>query len=374
MYSTVKVDENNVVTKFKNKSIDGYRNAFIGVCSILNYEKFWSKLAQVLDQSGELVSVFSDPANLGLKALYFDWYDVGTIDGYIRAKNKFDRRDQQYGIEKINGEQVYKVGNNFVKFSPDKSFIKGRIKRSEVLKGLVPKLNYKAKNFYSYEWIEGQTLYDCDDMDVWADCLDWCSANLWTSCEGDIKDSCWQFYHEKTLQRFKAFKDKRDIDYESIKKINGKNYHTIEYYLDKLDWDDITNGSPTKLFHGDLQFDNIIYNGDSFRTTELVGDIYYDLAKLYGGIKMSYKLMKNKENYSASIESGNAIFNYKTSDNLKRFEKIYLDWLAKKGYNIVKIKKITSLIYLNMSPLHEEELGDVLYFLARQQFSECYDK
>ena len=84
--------------------------------------------------------------------------------------------------------------------------------------------------------------------------------------------------------------------------------------------------------------------------------------------------MKNKENYSASIESGNAIFNYKTSDNLKRFEKIYLDWLAKKGYNIVKIKKITSLIYLNMSPLHEEELGDVLYFLARQQFSECYDK
>jgi len=178
------------------------------------------------------------------------------------------------------------------------------------------------------------------------------------------------------------FKNDRKKDYELIRSINGIEYKTIEHYLQKIDWNDITCGTPTRLFHGDLQFDNIIYDGKSFTlidwrhtfgTTDLVGDVYYDLAKLYGGIKMSYKLMKDCDNYSVSIEQDSAIFQYDTSDKLKRFEKIYLDWLDRKGYDIIKIKKITSLIYLNMSPLHEKEFGDLLYFLAREQFSECYD-
>ena len=35
------------------------------------------------------------------------------------------------------------------------------------------------------------------------------------------------------------------------------------------------------------------------------------------------------------------------------------------GYDLEKIKKITSLIFLNMAPLHEKEFGDMLFFKSK---------
>ena len=383
LYSTAEVAGNNLVSNFKNKSVDGYEYAFIGLCSILEYEKFWNKLDKVLDESGELVNVFYEPSELNLQAKRLDWYDVGTIDGYIKAKNKFTNENDKYGIEKTNGELVYKVKDNFIKFSPNKEFIEGRILRSTMLQGLTPTLDYKGENFYSYKWVPGQTLYDYDNTQIWSDFLNWCSHNMWDIEDIDIKDSCKNFYHDKTIKRFEMFKNDRERDYENISEINGEKYNTVEYYLNEMDWESIISGIATKVFHGDLQFDNVIFNGEKFSlidwrhtfgTTGVIGDVYYDLAKLYGGIKMSYKLMKDSNSYSVDVKQNCATFTYSNSDNLKRFEKKYLDWVDKSGYDINKIKKITSLIYLNMSPLHEKEFGDLLYFLARQQLSECYDK
>ncbi|QDP51402.1 MAG: hypothetical protein GOVbin630_100 [Prokaryotic dsDNA virus sp.] len=387
LYSTVDFDKDSCVKKFKNKSGDGYSHAFIGICSILNYKTFWNQLESVLDESGELVNVFFTPDDLNLKVKHFDWYDVGTIDGYIKAKNEFNEKDEKYGIEKTNGECVYKINNQFVKFSPNQEFIKGRINRSIFLEGNIPPISFRGENFYSYEWIPGKTLYDHDNIPIWEDFLKWCENNLWKDevvSPSSIDSICYKFYHDKTLKRFEMFCQQRSENYADIQVINDKHCNTIGEYLANMDWKYLSNGIGTAMFHGDLQFDNVVYNTEegefklidwrhSFGAHETIGDVYYDLAKLYGGIKMSYKLMKDKENYTATHKGTEASFSYKLPSTLKAFEKIYSAWVTHQGYDLEKVKQITALIYLNMAPLHEKEFGDLLYFLARTQLSECYD-
>ena len=57
------------------------------------------------------------------------------------------------------------------------------------------------------------------------------------------------------------------------------------------------------FIHGDLQFDNIIYNKklnkfilidwrQDFAGQIEFGDLYYDIAKLYGGILLNYDYIK----------------------------------------------------------------------------------
>ena len=38
-----------------------------------------------------------------------------------------------------------------------------------------------------------------------------------------------------------------------------------------------------------------------------------------------------------------------------------------------KVKTITSLIFLNMAPLHEKEFGDLLFFKSKQMLQELND-
>ena len=45
---------------------------------------------------------------------------------------------------------------------------------------------------------------------------------------------------------------------------------------------------------------------------------------------------------------------------LENFENYFIGWIRRNNFNFDKIQKITALIYLNMSPLHEERLGDLL--------------
>ena len=43
------------------------------------------------------------------------------------------------------------------------------------------------------------------------------------------------------------------------------------------------------------------------------------------------------------------------------------------GYDLNKIKTITSLIFLNMAPLHEKEFGDLLFFKSKEMLQGLND-
>ena len=53
------------------------------------------------------------------------------------------------------------------------------------------------------------------------------------------------------------------------------------------------------------------------------------------------------------------------------FKVYYEDRIIEKGYDLDKIKLITAIIYLNMSPLHDEKFGKILWFKSIQMFQSC---
>ena len=105
--------------------------------------------------------------------------------------------------------------------------------------------------------------------------------------------------------------------------VNGQKVESLSYYLNKINWDKLSEGVPVN-FHGDLQFDNIIYNEKNkifklidwrsdFNNQTLYGDLYYDLSKLYGGCILPYNQIKN--NNFTFVSDKNEIVNWNCSNN-----------------------------------------------------------
>ena len=89
---------------------------------------------------------------------------------------------------------------------------------------------------------------------------------------------------------------------------------------------------------------------------------------------MSYKLMKDEKNFACFIDENVVNYNYKTESTLDDFKPIYEKWIVDNGYDLDKVKSITALIFLNMSPLHEKEFGNLLFFKSKQMLQELNDK
>jgi len=105
---------------------------------------------------------------------------------------------------------------------------------------------------------------------------------------------------------------------------------------------------------------------DSFGKYIDKGDIYYDLAKLLGGILINYKNIKvNKFHFLKKRK--NIQYNIIQKDsNLRTNLKILTNFIKIKKLDINKIYTLTGLIYLNMSPLHHSPFDKILFGLSKE--------
>ena len=60
--------------------------------------------------------------------------------------------------------------------------------------------------------------------------------------------------------------------------------------------------------------------------------------------------------------------NYKNIIQIQDFD----NFILKHNLNLEKIKLLTSLIWINMSPLHDKEFGIFLYFFGLYNINICY--
>jgi hypothetical protein len=47
---------------------------------------------------------------------------------------------------------------------------------------------------------------------------------------------------------------------------------------------------------------------------------------------------------------------------LAKFKDIYEEWIITNGFDLNKVKLLTAIIFLNMSPLHDGKFGNMLWF------------
>jgi len=376
-YATIKVDSNDNIISMKNKSDVGYDLAFIGLASIVDYEIFWNKLEKVED--GELVSAFlsySDYKNFKVKRL--NWIDTGNLDDFMHAKEHF--KDKPLSLLKNTGEITYKEGNYFIKFNPNKKVLNNIVKRANKLKSLIPLDFHYTNNFIRYKWMDGDSLYSLNSFEIYSKFLEFFSDNI-NNLHDSYGEYCKKFYIDKTKDRINQFIYKYGDKYYNQKfNINNKLCLSVEEIFSKIDFSILMNTSFYENFHGDLQFDNIIYDHkndsfyyidwrESFGDNNEEGDIYYDLSKLYGGCIIPYDKMKDDNNIKFNEGSYLINYEYNVSEKLIEFKHVYERWLKKNNFDLNKVKLITSLIFINMSPLHDEKFGKMLWFKSIEMFN-----
>ena len=380
-YATLDVDLNNNIISFSEKSKKGYDYAFIGIASIWDYSVFWKELENNM-KNGELVHAFNNLKSYpSFKAKKLKWLDTGNLDDLNTTKIYF--KDRPLSLSKVTGEITYKE-SRFIKFNPNPEVIDNLASRAKKLKTLIPSNFKQTKNFIAYDWEQGKTIYNYNSLKVYKKFLKFFENILKNSeIKSITKKAVDEFYVSKTQSRKEKFIQKYGERYlKNQFVINGKSYESFESILNDIDYSSLYKSSIYNYFHGDLQFDNIIYNDEkenftyidwreSFAGNTKEGDIYYDLSKLYGGLLMPYNLMKKED--LLKYEEGDSLinFSYKEEKSLLDFKIYYENWIREQGYDLSKIRLITALIYLNMSPLHDEKFGKILWFKSIQMFESC---
>jgi len=382
-YCNMKV-ENGDVTAISDKEalISPDYKTFIGLCFINDFELFWSHLdvEQLIKGEPQISSGLKALVKFSpVKAISFDWMDIGDTEKYSMAVGRYENFDFSK-----TGESLYFVNKKVIKFFSEIEVTQKRVAKAKLSQGAFPTILQQKGQFYSYEYQAGQTLYEYSSLATFKSLLEFLKTRVWREKKigADIFSlACRKFYMEKTFQRIDAYKLKYPA--EEITSINGKVTPNLEMLLKKIDWELVCDGRPA-FFHGDLQFDNILYDRTAKKFTLLdwrqdfgghyeFGDIYYDLAKLYGGMVLNYDFVKNGM-IQYREETGNVDFDfaqrYQHRSYLAHFEK----WLSFNNYNVGKVKILVALIYLNMAPLHHYPFDKMLSCLGRSMLDSLLEK
>lgn len=384
-YCTVKI-KNNLICQLDDKTKNDNKFAFIGLAGVKDFEQFFSALEHNKEIIGGEIQVsngFKKLIDHQLAPVGFTWFDTGTEKSYAETHKNFS--NGAFNFNKGTGDEfIYFVNSRVIKFFADPAIAANRFLRAkECLAGLCPPIENHRPSFYAYKKVDGQVLYTVLNAQIARDFLRWAKAHLWkkqelsASEQAAFKEACERFYRVKTMDRLHAFYEKTGIEDEGHS-INGIATPPLKDLLAQIDWEYVTAGIPSN-FHGDLQFDNVLVKRDEatnlnkfilldwrhdFGGLTHAGDIYYDLAKLYGGMIISYQLIKDGM-FSFDMSGSSVYYSFFVKNNLIEAREEYEAFLVQNGYDVKKIKLITALIFLNMAPMHHDPFDCMLYFLGK---------
>lgn len=267
------------------------------------------------------------------------------------------------------------------------------MERSRILAGVVPEVIAHSDNFYVYRKVPGNTLSAELTQDKFTHYLDWLSRNLWKDVplgpekQSEFSKACMDFYKEKTLKRLDAFYEKTKM-HDAEMTINGVRTPALHEMLARVDWNSLSHGVPSRI-HGDLVFDNVVVaqngsagangNGHSFTLLDWrqefaglleYGDLYYDLGKTYHALTITHDGIY-KDLYSVSREGSDIHVDFYTNFRTNSCKPIFEKFIASKGYSLNKVRLISAIIHLNMSPLHHSPFDELLYYLGRLELYQC---
>ena len=381
-YRTLKVKGQDVIQineKGKNNSVDD--RAYIGLAGVYDYTRFWSAMKEDKKTSieqGEVFGLRNILKKQTIRSKAFTWFDTGNPEALDLTRKSFQEIDGPNILEKEN-ESIWFVGDRVIKFSTDSQFIQNRFKRADKLNGFVPKLLDVKKHMYSYIKVQGQVLSDVINPSLFSYFLEYCQS-FWKKEvlnfeeQKDFEKRCYQFYHDKTLDRVKLFYKNFDQQDRS-ESINGQVMQSLSSLLNRIDWKNLANGLAGR-FHGDFHFENILWESKEKKFTFLdwrqdfggsleIGDIYYDLAKLLHGLIVPHdSIVKNL--FSIEWEDHEISFNLHRKKVLVECEQQFNTWCEKSGFSLSKIRILTALIYLNIAALHHYPYSLFLYALGKK--------
>ena len=334
-------------------------NAYIGMAGIYEYDKYWKALEKhkILKDEYQVIHGFDGLEHI--KLINFTWHDTGNNKAYNKVRQIFNNEV----VANKSEEAIFIDKGKVVKYFNDSNITKVRVDRSNYLNGNVPNVTLINKNMYSYDYISGKLLSEIVDESVLNNFFDFCRDSLFTSNLEKTKDfleDCKYMYEDKTKERLKSM---IGTEIDTIKKINGIEVEPIKNLLNKIDWDRFYENAIPSCFHGDLQPENIIYNSDDnkfilidwrerFGKSKKVGDIYYDLSKLYHALLINGNSILGGY-YDCEININSASVNFYSKSNLIYFMSIFKRFCVDNKYDWESIELLGTLHYLNICTLYD---------------------
>lgn len=362
--------EGDVITKIVNKRPSKTAvDAFIG----LMYAKDDTYLENLIKRSAkETYEGFED---LDLRAhTVREWKDFGTYEKWEELSKEF--ADQSFPKP---DELFYWDNGKIIKFWTDAEQARMRVTRANLNTVAMPNHVQSVGNFLVHDYAPGDIIYNQLSPGMFRRMLDWCSIMLWLPAEetGHEPQVCHKFYYKKTMERVEKFRVKYR-EWSEPRQVNGQEVKSIDAYLSDINFHDLSADYEWKFIHGDLHFDNTVYDPSSDKFTaidwrtdfagELYGDLYYDLAKMLGGIWLNYREIKN-ERYGYREKDDCVEITVPSVPDAMVYETILQDWVMANNLNWQKVKQLVPIIYLNMAPLHEAPFDKFLIALAQLHFS-----
>lgn len=380
--------ENERVIKFYDKvymptllkTCKNYRtilnNAFIGMAGIQNYEEFWSGFErnhELIEKKLQVTNGLSNLIDYKIEPItFFNYFGIGTEAGYNLANRFFEKNK----IIIKPDEFIYFENGRVIKYFREEEIVHQRVERSKKLKLIVPELVDITSNFYAYNFIEGKTLAKINNVSIFRELLDSCKNDIWKPIDiGDKKENfkelCKKFYKNKTDERIEMFYKKGEIrDREEI--INGEKVPLLKELLSKIDWEKLSDGIPVN-FHGDFQPENILICNKGFQLIDWrhnfagnveYGDIYYDLTKLYHALIITHEIIRNNQ-FEIKENKDMITYDFLLKNNLVEYKDLFEKFIIDNNYDLDKVKILSALTFLNISPLHHSPYDKFLYYLGK---------
>jgi len=263
-------------------------------------------------------------------------------------------------LDKVD-ESIFFFEDFVIKFFSQASVSRDRVLRAELLGDLTPEVTHSTENFYRYNKAQGEVFSKSVNANTFKNLLTWTKDNLWKELPSkDFKQTCNTFYVDKTRKRIDQYlSTNTESDY-----VNSCYVGTAHELLNKVDLDWLCEGSPVQ-FHGDFILDNIIETAEGFKLIDWrqdfgggleVGDIYYDLAKLNHNLTVNHDIV-NRGLFGSSKDNSYILVNSK----LKECEELLHQFIIENGLDLVKVKVLTAIIWINMAPLHEYPFNNFLF-------------
>lgn len=363
------------VTKLNEKGEKTSDFDYIGLCGIWDARRFWTATDTILKQGGcpsdydPIVAMLSEGLVFGAK-VFQSWKDIGNIDSLKTARQEvtdcFDLLDK-------DDESIFMLKDKVVKFFHNEKTCSGRVTRANHLGDMVPKIVSSTKNFYAYQYREGEVLSKTITVKQLQSLLSWASSKLWLplSDDGTFRQRCVDFYKKKTTERVEKFcKTNGILDIAEV--INGEAVPSVSQMLDAVKFGELHAPFPTN-FHGDFILENILGSKDGFTLLDwrqdfggsvTIGDSHYDLAKLNHNLTLDHDSV-HKGLFSCS-ESDKGIRCQIMIPSINSDCKTALvQYCNQAGIDYRKIEVLTAIVWLNMSPLHGHPLDKFLFYFGK---------
>jgi len=351
--------------KINEKGELNFDFSYTGVAGIKDFELFFSNLEKLVHSGYEDISDVHAINNMLTEVDFYykeaggyNWYDIGNTAELAKTRKLF-----KTSIEVLDkkDESIFFFEDFVIKFFADSTINKNRVIRASNLKELVPNIIESTENFYKYKKVEGKLFAKSVKRSTFLEFLEWTNNNLWVLKKKDnFKEDCYEFYVTKTIKRINQYlKEIPEVSY-----INGEHIPSIYDLINSIDTTWLCEGIPSQ-FHGDFILDNIIETEDRFKLIDWrqdfagnleVGDLYYDLAKLNHNLTINHDLV-NKKLFDPSPDSCHIL----THSTLNECKELLHLFIKEKGYDLKKVEILTSIIWINMAPLHEYPFNNFLF-------------